>query len=121
MKTWIVAVAALILGVGISIPALALADNGTPATYGGLQVVTVQADVPLSSSSGMAQAYCPDSSWAATGGGFYVEAAGSNVRAIDNRKLEADDGTGRDFWHVAIFGGSGSGTLYVQVVCTKLG
>lgn len=119
MKTWIVAVVALIFGVGISIPALALA-NGTPATYGGLQVVTVQESAAFSGSSATAQAYCPDSSWAATGGGFYAEGAGANVRAIDNRKLK-DDPTGRDFWHVAAFGGSGSGTLYVQVVCTKLG
>lgn len=121
MKTWIVAVAALILGVGVSIPALALADPGTTETYGGYQVVTVQASAPFSGSSAMTDAFCPDSSWAATGGGFYMEGAGA-ARVVDNRKLRADDGTGRDFWHVTVFGGTtGAGTLHVQVVCTKLG
>lgn len=115
MKTFIVALVALAAGVGIGVPALALADSGSPETYGGYQVITVTASSNVANGSAVADAYCPDSTWALTGGGFFIN--NFSARVIDNRNI--DPAEGASYWHVTA--ASTTGTLTAHAICTKLG
>lgn len=119
MKTFIAAAVALVAGIAIGVPAFALADSGTPETYGGYQVVTVTAATDIVNGSAIADAYCPDETWALTGGGFFVN--NFNARVIDNRNV--DPAEGASYWHVtATVGNSPStGSVTAQAICTKLG
>lgn len=119
MKTFIIALVALAAGVGIGIPAIAVAESSNPDTFGGYQVQTVEVSAPITAGQPKAvSAHCPDESWAATGGGFTISGA-STGRIIDNRRVFGDPGT--EYWLVTITGPTTTGTLYVHAVCTKLG
>lgn len=121
MKSIIIAAVALVAGVAVGVPAVALGEDGSASTYGGYQVITIEEETSIVSGSATTDAACPDESWALTGGGFFTN--NFQARIIDNRNI--DPATGPSYWHVtATVEGTTSanfGTLIARAICTKLG
>lgn len=121
MRKFYAFILAVLMVLGLS--AAVYADDGVPATYGGYQVVTVVAVTNFSNNAAVTDAYCPDATWRATGGGYFIEGT-VRAKVVDNR--DVDGGVNADSWHVTAFGDVGTSipntaTLTTRVICTKLG